>query len=380
MTRSPSNGSGPERRERPLRCLLLTPAARFGSWHWMEKVIELSGPDARWLVVSYGKPEVPLPNARFISLPAIRYARVARLMSKRRYLALNLVYFLPLYPVAWVAGAVFRPQLLVGNGLVASAALAPLKLLGGRLFVTFHGYVGHAGPLWQRVIRRAMTMCDVAFVNSETSADDLRKVIEPDKIVLVPHWADEVFFELPLERPPHDQLVVLFVGRLDSEKFAQCMRVMAPLAAEGVAQLWAVGTGPLAHHLRGKGLRRFGYIENREELARVYGAADVVWAPADTTYLSRPGVEALAAGCPVIVSDTPAVDPRAEAGARVPRDLVPSGVGAVVNGVDDTEATDLVRRFAREGIHAAERRRCRELALARHSPSNAIDVLLHLRG
>jgi glycosyltransferase involved in cell wall biosynthesis len=365
----PGAGVAPFRRKgrRERLCLVLTPATQFGSWTRIERLMALA-PDVEWIVVSYGRPQRTLPHTRFISIPGPSYNRLARLMSRPRFYALNLLYQLPLVPIAWAVGVLARPSVVMGNGLVASAALLPLKLVGARLVIGFHGYIGNAGPLWKRAIRRVLTGSDAAFVNSRTSLEDLQAVVDLEKIVVVPNWADDVMFRVPLERPLQKRLVILYLGRLDTEKFSQCLRVARQLSAEGCAELWAVGAGPLEAEVSSvEGARLVHYVEDRDALASLYGNADIVWAPADSTYLSSPGVEGLAAGCPVIVSDIPAVDARAEAGVRIPRDLVPPEIGFVVDGEDDREALALLRRLAHTGVSMQMRAVCRRFAARHHS-------------
>lgn len=364
MARSSKRGS---RR----RVLLLSPATRFGSWVWIEKVIRASPPDLEWLVVSYGRPCCEPPNARFFTLPAlVDYATLGRRLAARRLLALNILYYLPLAPLAWAVALWKRPSVLVANGVNASGILRPVTLFGPRLLLSFHGYLGHIGSRWDAVVRSGLRHCERAFVNSSGSRDDLSRLMPADRISIVHHWADEAFFRVRLERPPRERLVVLYVGRLDSEKFAQCARVCLRLAADGLVELRAVGAGPLAVALDVPFTRPLGYVEDVDRLAAEYANADVVWAPADTTYVSQPGVEGLAAGCPLVVSDIPAVDPRAAAGVRIPRDLLPDDIAHIVDGADDREATTLLRRLAEEGISLGRRRTCRRYARRHHSPAN----------
>jgi glycosyltransferase involved in cell wall biosynthesis len=364
---------------RKRRVLLLTPATKFGSWAWFDKIIRASADDVEWLVVSFGKPPNPPANVRFVSLPETDYARIGRLMSSRRLLALNLLYYLPLLPLAWVAGVRFRPDIVIGNGALPTAMLLPFKLLRCRVLLAFHGYVGHTGGRWHTLLRGILSRSDRAFVNSVGSVDDLARVMPAERIVLVRHWADARFFAVPLERPRGDRLRVLFVGRLDGEKFAQCLRVCQKLADEGRVELQAVGGGQLDPQRNGAGIVGLGYVDDLDQLAAIYAGADLVWAPADTTYLSLPGVEGLAAGCPVVVSDVPAVDVRAREGVRVPRDLVSPPIGNVVDGTNDDEALALLRRLADEGVTAATRALCREHADRFHSPRNLELVLQELR-
>lgn len=91
------------------RCLILTPATRWRSWVWLEKVMAATDDEVSWLVVSYGKPRTTRSNVRVLALPAVNYAGLGRLMSRRPWWLLNLLHYVPLSPLAWVAGAVTRP-------------------------------------------------------------------------------------------------------------------------------------------------------------------------------------------------------------------------------------------------------------------------------
>jgi glycosyltransferase involved in cell wall biosynthesis len=357
--------------------IVVTPATRFGSWSWIEKALERS-PDVRAVVVGYGRAPSAPANIRFVSLPAVvDYAAVAPKLAERRFLALNALYYAPLVPLAWWAVLRYRPRVLLANGVNAAMLLGPLTRLGPRLVLAFHGSVEHAGLGWHRILRRSLRPVDVAFVNSRGSADDLAHVLERSRIVVVDTWADPVFFETPLEREPSSRLRVLYVGRLDDEKFAQCLRVCGGLAAAGVVDFRVVGAGPLEERARALGAEVLGYVSDKRALARIYAEADVVWAPADVTYLSLPGAEALAAGCPIVVSATPAVSSHAARGLKVPRDLVPETVGLVVD--DDDEAAAVLRRWRADGISVETRIACRTRATEYHSAANLDPVLTALR-
>jgi glycosyltransferase involved in cell wall biosynthesis len=357
------------RRRSPV--LVITPATRFGSWAWLEKVIEAAGTEVEWIVVSYGRPPYELANVEFRTLPAlVDYAPLGRLLSRRGLLWLNAAYLLPLAPLAWWCAIRYRTGVIVANGVVSAAIASPLRLLGRRLFLAYHGALGHSPRVIKRMLRLCLGGFEGAFVNSTGSADDLTLVYDRARIQVVHLWADDRFFAVPLARPGSDRLRVLFVGRQDPEKFAQCLRVCTSLAAEGTVSLRAVGAGPLAEQVVGYGVEQLGYIADVDELAEVYATSDVVWAPADTTYVSIPGAEALAAGCRVIVSDIPAVEVKAAAGDRVARDLLPSEIGAVVDGATDDEAAALLRRWSADGISLETREHCRSYAAEHHSSAN----------
>jgi glycosyltransferase involved in cell wall biosynthesis len=306
-----------------------------------------------------------------VTIPAIvDYPRLGRLFSHKLLLWLNALYLLPLAPLAWACALRYRANVVVANGVVSAAFAAPLRLFGRHVFLAYHGTVGHSPKPIRQALSVVLSLCEVAFVNSSGSADDLALVFDSDRIRIVRLWADDRFFRVPLERPRADALTVLFVGRQDPEKFAQCLRVCSGLAHSGVVRLRAVGAGPLSSQVVGPNLEALGYIADVDELSEVFGSADVVWAPADVSYLSIPGVEALAAGCPVIVSDLPAVEVKVAAGVRVGRDLVMPPLGVVVDGERDDEAIATLRRWAVDGISLETRAACREHARRFHTGEN----------
>lgn len=361
------------------RVLLLTPATRWGSWIWLQRVIAEASGDARWTVVSYGRPPEAPVGVRFVCLPAVDYVRIGNLLSRRHFLPLNFLFFFPLAVIAWWLTLRERHDVLVGNGVFSTALLLLARRRGTRLALAFHAHVGHLSGIWAQLVRWLLPKCDMIFVNSETSRQDLLTFTDSKQIVLVPHWAEQRFFDLSIERGSNTPLRVLYVGRMDEEKFAQCLRVCRPLAEQGIIEFWTLGSGPLSKDLLNRrGCRSIGYIEDRDAVARVYGQADVVWAPADSTYLSIPGAESLAAGNPLIVSDVPAVEMRAAAGVRIPRDLVPPYIGKVVDGIDDSEAINYLRRLAKDGIATEQRTTCRAYAMSHHHPSNATLVTSQL--
>jgi glycosyltransferase involved in cell wall biosynthesis len=371
----------PSTRARRETALVVTPATQFGSWAWLEKVIAAADGTVDWIVLSYGRPDYEIEGVRFVTLPAfVEYPRVARLLSHRPLLWINALFLLPLGVLAWVCAFRFRPKVVVANGVASAAFTAPLRVLGVRILLAFHGTVGHAPMFIRHLLSVGLSMCDMAFVNSVGGRDDLALVYPAARIRVVRLWADDRFFDVPLDRPAGRLFTVLFVGRQDGEKFAQCLRVCSSLAAEGILRLVAVGHGPLADRVRGPNVEQVGYVADVDRLADVYANADIVWAAADETYLAIPGIEGLAAGCPLIVGDIPAVDVKARVGARVPRDLVMPPLGVVVDGRRDDEAFAVLRSWAATGVKLSERKRCREYARSFHSRDNLRVVVDAVRG
>lgn len=368
------------RRNRIETVLVVTPSLKYGSWGWFEDIIRHSQ-DISWVVVGYGrKPPNAPANCSFIAVPAGNYLKFGRLASRPWLLWLNFLYVLPLAVVAAIITWRYRPIGIMGNGIAVTVLLRICRL-GEKhvhIWLAYHSAIGHLGSWLQRTMRALLRPVSGAFCNSASNVDELSSVLPGREVVHVPHWADDIFFSKPVEdRPLARPLQILYVGRTDREKFGQCKRVCFALAERGLAELTVIG--PRAAGVPPAGVNYLGYVSSREVLRQWYERADLTWAPADIDYLSRPGVEALASGCPVVVSDIPAVLGKSSGRLRIPRALVPEGAGIVVNGTDDREVISLFQAWINGESSPGSRTACRSLAATHHSTENIrliTDVLL----
>jgi glycosyltransferase involved in cell wall biosynthesis len=126
-----------------------------------------------------------------------------------------------------------------------------------------------------------------------------------DKRLFGPHRADRARIEAELGLPK-DRIVVLFVGRLDVGKNIHTLvDAIAALRAEGAPlHLVTAGLGPAAAEVRrklGPAATIAGFVHPRE-LARLYASVDLVALSSEVEIRSMVGVEAMASGCPVLVS------------------------------------------------------------------------------
>jgi glycosyltransferase involved in cell wall biosynthesis len=126
-----------------------------------------------------------------------------------------------------------------------------------------------------------------------------------DKRVFGPHRADRAGIEAELGLP-RDHILVLFVGRLDVGKNIHTLvDAIATLRAEGVPlHLITAGVGPAEADVRrklGGGATVAGFVQPCE-LARLYASVDLVALSSEVEIRSMVGVEAMASGCPVVVS------------------------------------------------------------------------------
>jgi glycosyltransferase involved in cell wall biosynthesis len=105
----------------------------------------------------------------------------------------------------------------------------------------------------------------------------------------------DVFHPQPSTRLESTPPIYLYVGRVAIEK-----NVEAFLELDLPGSKWVVGTGPALERIRGKfpQANYLGVLE-REELAKVYAAADVFVFPSKTDTFGLVLLEAMACGLPV---------------------------------------------------------------------------------
>jgi alpha-1,6-mannosyltransferase len=130
------------------------------------------------------------------------------------------------------------------------------------------------------------------------------------RLVTVPLGVDLETFHPPAEPPVPDGVVrLIHAGRMSREKYPQlAIAAAAELHRRGVpVELTIAGTGPHVEWLRQQAedapVRFLGYVDGREELARLYGTADMSLSVAPTETFGLAVLEALACGTAVVTAD-----------------------------------------------------------------------------
>jgi alpha-1,6-mannosyltransferase len=206
--------------------------------------------------------------------------------------------------------------------------LRSLGLLPGRLVSFYHC---DAVPTWitpwasapgrlQRLRAPAGRLATAIFYRTQraypltavASTTMQRRLVEQgiENVVRLPFGTDEAFFaaaELRRERREGGNVRLLYVGRLGREKGADLLLAALPrlLALPGV-QLTVVGRGTYAADFAAIHHPAFAYrdfVTDRDELARIYGAHDVLLAPGAHETFGLSVLEALAAGLIVVGPD-----------------------------------------------------------------------------
>jgi glycosyltransferase involved in cell wall biosynthesis len=279
------------------------------------------------------------------------------------------MFSIPLALISCVAFLIFRPRAVVCNGLILAFYLAPmLKLFRRKVIVSYHGWTQfYVQGLAEKLTILFGNLLDCVFANSEGSRQDLCRLVAPEKIFISEHYADSEFFrtERVGERTFRElsflgRYVVLYVGRLDEETNVGTLIRSIPLMLDKDSNILFLFCGKgselvdavrALEHRYEANVCYLDYISDRTELARLYAAVDVVWSCGDDTYLTRPAVESLATGTPIIIPDRPNVTRKKTLmDVSVPESLVPESIGRIVKTDDLEGAADVVLTFATGAI------------------------------
>jgi alpha-1,3-rhamnosyl/mannosyltransferase len=187
-----------------------------------------------------------------------------------------------------------------------------------------------------RKFENAARTCDLFFVNSAYTGRDVEQTLDvpPAKIhiarpgVRAPFGTDGVTADLGA---PYVLTVATLEPRKNLETLLEAHALLADdllLAVVG-AEGW--GEQPL---LDRPGVRRLGFVTD-DELARLYRGAAVAVYPSRFEGFGIPVLEAMACGCPVVVSSHPSLD---ETSGDVAVRADPEDPAAIASAIEDAIA------------------------------------------
>lgn len=185
---------------------------------------------------------------------------------------------------------------------------------------------------------------DRIIVMSQVSKDSFRgRIADLDKVIVVPPEVAPGFADVHRRRAPHDSVLrLLFVGQQSVRKgFGRLLRAFAALDP-GRARLQIVGApAPETPHLMPTpvpaGVVFLGTLP-QTQLAQLYADADALIVPSIEDGLPTCALEALACGCPVLISDL----------AGSAQYVVHGGNGLVYRGDDDDALGQTLARLLDE--------------------------------
>jgi glycosyltransferase involved in cell wall biosynthesis len=160
-------------------------------------------------------------------------------------------------------------------------------------------------PLIKKVWRGAAYV----VANSKGLQDLARETMPDREILMIPNGVDVSVFKPSPKKTRHDEIKLLYVGRLSYEKRLDLLIEALANLKDNSWQLTIVGEGPVRKELEKKvqthGLQDritfAGWID-REELPATYGKADLFVFPSNSEGMPNVVLEAMASGLPVITT------------------------------------------------------------------------------
>jgi glycosyltransferase involved in cell wall biosynthesis len=184
-----------------------------------------------------------------------------------------------------------------------------------------------------RKYRNTAKTCDLVFVNSAfTGRDVVESLGVPPERVHVSRPAPKETFRTDGESADLGARYILTVATLEPRKNLQTLVEAHRLLGGDLLLVVAGGEGwGDQPELAGQRVRRLGFVSD-DELARLYRGAEVAVYPSRFEGFGIPVLEAMACGCPVVVSSHPSLD---EASGDAALRADPEDAAAVADAIED---------------------------------------------
>lgn len=249
----------------------------------------------------------------------------------------------------------WRPDVVLANGgaTLRYAAVALIAMRGRpRLAYASIGEPDYwiRGPIHRWIQQRLHKRADRVLAVSEATREQLidRVGLAPDRITVAPIGVPEQLLHV-IEKPHEEQLRLLFVGSLSTEKNPiRAIETLQELQEHTPARLRFVGSGPLEFELR-----RLSDVPSLHGLVEFAGSvedvtphlawADVLILPSITEGLPGAVLEAAAAGVPSVANDV--------GGTR--EALIDGETGILVDPADEGALAEQLRWLATDRARLA---------------------------
>jgi glycosyltransferase involved in cell wall biosynthesis len=240
-------------------------------------------------------------------VPVVRVPRLPDGRLRRRWYEDHLVHV----PFSYAALRVERPDVAHAWFTTDALAAARYRRLSGRPAV--HSYMGipdHDGLMWKRrrleITVRAVNECDVTVALSRHAADEFRRWLGYDAPVIHPPVDVETFAPGP-ERTPEPTIVCAAALDEPRKRVDLLVRAFARVRREHPQARLVLdrprdGSASVRVADPEQGIE-LADMDNRAELARLYGSAWVSVLPSVNEAFGLVLAEALACGTPAVGSD-----------------------------------------------------------------------------
>lgn len=369
------------------RLIVLTQCFKCGSWVCIEKILnKLSDHGYTITVIGLGETQQRNNKFRYCAIPYPEFNRYGFITCLSPLL--NIVWNLPLIVTGFMITLFQKPEAVIYNGLATGLTMSPfIRLRGSKNIVMYHSFLGHTDGMLKQLMKMLGSFVDIIVVNSLGSYHDVSPIINPKKILINEHYAEDIFFsEVPESDTSrnHVNFNITYIGRIDEDKLCfPLMDVARKMGPESGFIFNFAGGGSALDKIQKlaqeqSNVRYLGYIKSREDLQQIYKNADVLWGLANETYLTLPAVEALACGTPIIVPIYGEVRDRLGGRKLVDKELVPNNIGWFVDTNDIDEVVTLIKKIKTQGITKDMRSRCVDYAKRKYSSANLDDTILKI--
>jgi glycosyltransferase involved in cell wall biosynthesis len=159
-------------------------------------------------------------------------------------------------------------------------------------------------------IAAEVEIADVVIVGSRFAANSFGKVVDPNRIAIVPYGVDTKAFRPSVDEERNGPLRVLFAGQLTQRKgiayLLEAMELLDPRVFDLLLVGPIVGSGRGLQRYEGR-FRRLAVVPPRE-MPDVYQQADVLVLPSLVEGSAYVVLEAMASGLPVVVTPNVGAD------------------------------------------------------------------------